>query len=421
MRSEIISVGTELLLGQICNSNARDLSQELARLGIDVFFHTVVGDNRDRLRSLLSLAWQRSQLIVLTGGLGPTDDDVTREEVAEFLGRELQRHCEWEDKLRCYFARREREMTGNNLRQALVPEGASILPNPNGTAPGLWLEEKGRQLILLPGPPAEAIPMFRKSVAPRLRTSLPHPQGVIRSRVLKVWGMGESQVEERLYSLLRAQGNPTLATLAKEQEIWVRLTAKGASAKEADMRIEEWEPRVRELLGSAVFGCDEEDMENIVGNLLLKEGLTLSLAESCTGGLVSHRLSRIAGASAYLMCGLVCYSNRAKETVLGVDPRFLREFGAVSPQVAMNMARKARELGGSDLGLGITGVAGPHGGTEEKPVGLVFVALSREQGTRMERHVFPGSRHLVQSRASQAGLDLVRRHLQGESLLVREG
>lgn len=413
MKGEIISVGTELLLGQIVNTNAAFISQKLAELGIDVYYTTTVGDNAARLREVFTRSWQRSDLIILTGGLGPTMDDLTRETVADFLGLELVLNHDILAALRDYFASRGRVMTENNKKQAYFPAGAQILPNPNGTAAGVFLEKEGKVVVMLPGPPFEMVPMFENEVVPRLENLLAGRREVIKSRVLKLYGVGESQLETMLQDLLEKQSNPTLATLAKENEIQLRLTAKASLPERAEKLLAEMEAEIRKRVGQFVFAVDDETMEEVVGILLRQRGATISVAESCTGGLIGHRLTEVPGSSAYFQYGVVTYSNEAKEKLLHVDGELLRRFGAVSSQVARAMAAGVRELGKTSLGLAVTGIAGPEGGRPGKPVGLVYIALATQAEVHVESHNFRGPRPVIKKRASQAALNLVRKYLLG--------
>lgn len=420
MKGEIISVGTELLLGQIVNTNACYLSEKLANLGIDVYYTTTVGDNPSRLREVIALGWQRSDLVILTGGLGPTMDDLTRETLADFLGLELILDTSVLANLRCIFADRGREMTKNNIKQAYFPAGAQVLPNPNGTAAGMMLQREGRIVVLLPGPPFEMVPMFEKEVIPRLRSLLGKDQQVIKSRILKLYGIGESYLETVLQSLLENQGNPTLATLAKENEMHLRLTAKADLPQAAQELLAEMEGEIRRLVGKYIFAADDETMEEAVGKALLEKGKTISVAESCTGGLIGHRLTEVAGSSDYFRYGIVSYSNEAKQSLLGVEPQLISQYGAVSSQVAEAMAVGVRELGSTSLGLAVTGIAGPGGGSTDKPVGLVYVALATGGRTYVERNNLRGPRRVVKSRASQVALNFVRRYLQGYLEEIKE-
>lgn len=413
MEAEIISVGTELLLGQIANTDAQYLGERLAELGIDLHRVTTVGDNAARLRSALEAAWERADLIILTGGLGPTQDDLTKETVAEFLGLELVLDEAALEHIRCFFARTGRTMPPANAKQALIPAGGEALPNEYGTAPGVWVEKDGRIVVILPGPPFELKPMFENTVAGKLRQRLAGERKVIKSRVLKLYGIGESHAEELVRDLIATQTNPTLAPYAKETEIQFRLTAKAGSEEEAEAMLARLEEKVRERLGRYIFARDAETMPEVVGRLLSTRGESLAVAESCTGGLVADWITNVPGSSAYFLGGVVAYSNALKEKLLGVPGSILQEEGPVSSAVAEAMARGVRALAGADYGAAVTGLAGPDGGTPEKPVGLVFVAAANGQKTVSERYEWRGSRLVIKRRAAQATLNLVRKLILG--------
>lgn len=409
MKAEIITVGTELLLGQIANTNAQYLSERLAELGIDVFWQTAVGDNTGRLKEIFRLSLTRSDLIILCGGLGPTKDDLTRETVAEVLGLPLKPDQAWEERLKDFFARLGRRMTDNNRRQALVPEGASLLMNRHGTAPGLFIEHQGKDVVLLPGPPRELEPMFENEVIHRLTGK--EGSRLILSTVLKVVGLGESAMEEAIADLIDNQSNPTLAPLAKHTEVHLRLTAKADTRQITEKLLGDMENKVRERLGVAVYGTGDETLAGAVARLLLSGGWKLAVAESCTGGLLAHQLTNCPGISASFLQGIVAYSNAAKQEVLRVNSSLLRDFGAVSEEVARAMAENLRRHSGGDLALAITGIAGPDGGSESKPVGLVYVALATPQGVDCRRFNFWGEREAIKERAVAAALNMIRLYL----------
>lgn len=417
MRCEIISVGTELLMGQTTNTNARDIAKELLSLGIGVYYQTVVGDNEQRLAEVFELALQRSDLIILTGGLGPTDDDLTREAVARVLGLPLEKSLLWEQKLQEFFSRFKRPMAEINLRQAMVPRGGKVLINDRGTAPGILLEEKGKIIILLPGPPREALPMFREQVIPFLREKLSGEGelAVLRSKVLRIIGLGESVMAEMIQEHLKNQGNPTIAPLAKGAEVHLRLTARGETEKEAESLLNAKAEEIKKVLGDYIYGEDEEELELAVARLLWQSGKTIALAESCTGGMLSHRLTNIPDSSRYMLAGLVTYSNEAKSEILGVDPALIASAGAVSSQVAEAMAKGARRLCRADIGVGITGIAGPGGGTAQKPVGLTYIALESQDFKICKRFEFWGERLDIKLRATQSALYLLYQYLRGKN------
>jgi len=408
MRAEIISVGTELLLGQIVDTNAAFLSRELAALGIDLYHRTTVGDNPERLRQAVEDALSRAELVITIGGLGPTTDDLTKEVVAQVLGLELVLDQPSLARMEAYFRQLGRKMTENNYKQAFIPAGGQALPNLHGTAPGVAVRWKERLVVCLPGPPHELEPMFRDYVRPLLQTG---QNGVIFSRVLKISGRGESAVAEEIADLLAAQTNPTIAPLASPGEVKLRLTARAASTAAAEELITGMEARIRERLGLAVFGVDDETLEEVVVRLLAGRRETLAVAESCTGGLLAGQLTEVPGASAVFERGVVTYSNRSKVELLGVPEEVINTYGAVSAEVARSMAAGIREQAGTDWGIGITGIAGPGGGTAEKPVGLVYVGLEGPAVSLVKKLNFPGSRQIVRRRTVQTALDLLRLEL----------
>ncbi|MBT9143067.1 MAG: putative competence-damage inducible protein [Dehalococcoidia bacterium] len=407
MKTEIIAVGTELLLGQITNTNARYLSEKLAERGIDVYWHTVVGDNPQRVAETFSIALNRADLIIFSGGLGPTMDDLTKETVADVLGLTLEKDEAWEKELEEIFARLERKMTDNNYKQALIPSGARLLINNHGTAPGIWLEHGGKIVVLLPGPTRELMPMFTDQVL----QLLPKKNGVILSRVLKITGIGESAMEERIADLLANQTNPTIAPLAKHAEVHLRLTAKAVTRGEALNLLDTTELSVLKRLGEVVFARDEETMADKLASLLVKRNMTIAVAESCTGGLLAHLLTNVSGSSTYFLQGQVVYSNRSKTELLGVPSELIEKHGAVSEEVARSMAENLRIRSHSDLAVAITGVAGPTGGTAEKPVGLVFMAIATAEGIFCSKFNFIGNRETIKERAAMAALNMLRLYL----------
>lgn len=409
MNAEIVSVGTELLLGDIVNTNAQFLAKELAELGINVYFQSVVGDNPERLRQTLETAFSHSELVITTGGLGPTMDDLTKETAAAFFGKQLVEDAGWRRLLEEMFASRGRTMTPNNLKQALVPAGARCLYNANGTAPGIIMEEGGRMMVLLPGPPREMRPMFLEQVKPVLEAK---QQVTLVSRTLRVAGIGESQLETMLMDLMEAQTNPTIALYADPLEALVRITAKAPTRAEGEAMLDPVEAAIAKIVGNAIYGYGRDtSMAQVTGELLLKKGLTIALAESCTGGLLTAALVETPGISAILKEGAVTYSNEAKMRRLGVSAETLERFGAVSRETAAEMAAGIAKTAGTDIGVSTTGVAGPGGGTPEKPVGLVYVGLSfRGEVTTKELRLM-GDRSRIRNLAVYHALDMVRRAL----------
>ncbi len=404
-RAEIVSVGTELLLGQIVDTNAAKLGRELSGLGIAVYRRTTVGDNHDRLLTALKAGLAENDLVITIGGLGPTMDDITRDVLAEAMGDTLQRDDKYARRLEAFFRSRNVQMVESNLRQAMVPTQGRVLDNPNGTAPGLLFEKDGKIGIALPGPPSEFNPMVDNHVVPYLRTKT--GSATIQSRVLRICNMGESLVEDRVKDLM-LDSNPTVAPYAKTGEVHLRVSARADDRETADRMVDE---RVREVvarLGDHVYAFDDEPIEAAVVRLLIQQELTVATAESCTGGLLAARITDVPGSSQVFLGGAVTYSNEAKSDMVGVDKGLIDAYGAVSPQVAEAMARGARERFGAHFGIGITGIAGPGGGTPEKPVGLVYIGVANSEGVRVEKSNFLGSRADVRYRSAHFALVMLR-------------
>lgn len=409
MDAEIIAVGSEMLTAHGQDTNSLYLTGKLNSLGIEVRFKTIVGDNRDRLANVVEVALKRSVLIILTGGLGPTEDDITREVVAEVTARALRENAEVRDRIENRFRRLGRAMPPNNLRQALVPEGAEWIENPNGSAPGIWLEHGDATAILLPGPPWELESMFDASCMPRLaRYAGPER---IRTRVYKVIGMPESEVDRRIAPLYAALTNPVTTVLAKPGVIEIHLRARAATDEEAEALLTDLGDRIELALGDAVFSTRGETLEEVVGMYLVMKRLTIAVAESCTGGLLSQRLTATPGSSNYFLGGVVCYSNQLKTSFMGVPAEVIEEQGAVSKQVAKGLSESVRRRVEASIGIGITGVAGPGGGTPEKPVGLVFIGMADQRGTTVKEFRFPGNRERIRYWASQMALEMIRRRV----------
>lgn len=406
MTVELISVGTEILLGNIVNTNAAYLAEQCAGLGLSCYYQSVVGDNEERLTLTLKSAMERSDIVICSGGLGPTEDDLTKEVTAKACGLELVTDEGWRERIAEFFALRGSTPTENNWKQALVPEGAVVLYNPNGTAPGLIIERDDVRVILLPGPPGELIPLFAEQVKPYLEKLTP---GVIYSQTVKICGLGESMVETQVKDLIDAQSNPTLATYAKTGEVHIRVTASAGDAKEAKKLTK---PVVKELkarFGENIYTAEEDvTLEKAVEELLLANGLTLTCAESCTGGLLSARLVNVPGSSEVFRSGLVTYSNKAKRKLLGVKKSTLQKYGAVSAKTAEEMAKGAANLSKCDVTVSVTGIAGPDGGTKEKPVGLVYIACNIKGKVEVREYHFSGSRAKVRESAVSAALTLLR-------------
>lgn len=418
LQAELVFVGTELLLGEILNTNAQYLSERLALLGVDVYHQVTVGDNADRLRAVLEQALGRSDVVITSGGLGPTADDITREVAAEVAGRPLKLDAALVAGLEAWFAGRKRPMTENNKRQCMVPDGATVLPNDRGTAPGLIIPVGAKAIVLLPGPPIELRPMFEQQVVPFLTSRMGGTPLRLVSRVLRFVDIGESSLEDALRDLLAAQTDPTIAPYAKTSEVHLRLATKAANQAEGLARIAPVEAAIRARVGQYLYGVDECSLEEAVGRLLEERGLTLTLAESCTGGLVAKRVTDVPGSSGWFSMGFTTYSNEAKMRFLGVPEALLAEHGAVSEPVARAMAQGALERAGADVAVAISGIAGPGGGTAEKPVGTVCFALAgREPAGAWSRTLrLWGSRADVRERSAVQALAMVRRYLLGQKM-----
>ena len=406
MIAEIVAVGTELLMGQIANTNAQYISRRLAELGINVYFHSVVGDNPARLEETLKKALIRSDIVITTGGLGPTKDDLTKETIARTMNRNLVFHAEILELIREFFMRKHRQMVSNNEKQAYLPDNSIIIPNPNGTAPGCIIEENGKTVIMFPGPPKEMQPMFDQTVFAYLRekTGL-----VLVSRMLKVFGIGESELETRLMDLIDQQDNPTIAPYVAQGEVTVRVTARCEKKEEAGRLLA---PVVREIearLGEMVYSHEGESLEQVVFNLLRENALVMATAESCTGGLLAERMTSLPGASQVFQRGYVTYANQAKIDDLGVSESTLDAFGAVSRETALEMVRGLVQRTGASVGAAITGIAGPDGGTAEKPVGLVFIAVTVKNKTACKCFELMGNRERIRNDACMRALDMIRR------------
>lgn len=409
LTAEIIAIGSELLAPTRTDTNSLWLTEQLNRIGIDVKLKTIVGDDDVRLEEAIKDAVKRSRVVITTGGLGPTEDDVTRKVAARALGRRLVLNESVLREIRDRFAQYKMTMPERNSRQAMVIDGADVLDNPNGSAPGLYLEHEGCAIALLPGPPREMQPMFESFVRPRLAEK----SGDVRfaRRVLRVAGMGESAIDEKIAPIYTRYENPQTTILFNSSEVEIHLSAHGRSEAEAETLLDDLSEKIEDKLGNSIFAFRGETMEQVVGLKLSVGGFTVAVAESCTGGLIAQRLTDVPGSSKYFVEGVVTYSNASKTRLLGVDPKLILAEGAVSASVAEAMAEGVREHAGTDFGLAVTGIAGPDGGTEEKPVGLVFVALADDAHTEHRRLTLPGDRHLVRWRASQAVLDLLRRRL----------
>jgi nicotinamide-nucleotide amidase len=409
--AEIVTIGTEILLGDLVDTNTAWLSARLATLGVGVYRHTTVGDNRHRIADTLKEAASRADLVITTGGLGPTSDDLTNECLAAVTSREMVEYPEARAHVDEMFRRFGREPTANNYKQALFPEETELIPNPLGTAMGALLEAEGTLFATLPGVPSEMRGMFEETLQPLIRN---RSDGSIISRTLWFAGIGESALAEKVQDFLDA-ADPTVAPLAGQGKVRLRITTRAATQEEAEDRIAPVEEEILVRLGEYYFGEDEETLESAVARLLQAQHSTLALAESCTGGLLAKLLTDMPGSSEYFKEGLVTYSNESKERLLGVPREMLAEHGAVSEPVARKMAAGARKLSGADLGLSVTGIAGPDGGTEEKPVGLVFVGLSDAEVTfaeRLDLSAWARSRDAIRERSANRAFDLLRLRLE---------
>ena len=408
MKAEIIAVGSELLTPDRVDTNSLFLTEELNKLGIEVLRKTIVGDNRELLAEAFRDALNRVPVVITSGGLGPTEDDLTRETVAELLGRRLQRNEEVVRAIEARFRSFKRDMPAVNLRQGMVPEGAEVLENPRGTAPGLWIEDKGRMVALLPGPPRELKPLFLEQVLPRLRR---HVSGVrMFHRELRVTGLGESHVEERIRPIYTRYPHVNTTILAAPGEVQIHLRIWTEDATQAETTLDEIVRSFELALGDRIFAHKDVPLEDVVAELLTTNRATISTAESCTGGLLAERLTRIPGSSTYFLGGVVSYSNERKTVWTEVPAELIASKGAVSAEVAVALAEGIRRSVGSTFGVGITGIAGPGGGSEEKPVGTVHIALATPTGTKERLVHLPGDREMIRFHASQLALDMVRVH-----------
>lgn len=413
---ELIFVGTELLLGNIVNTNAQFLSEKCASLGLSVYFQNVVGDNEERLALVLQTALERSDVVILSGGLGPTEDDLTKETAAKVFGLPLLEDGRAREMLEQYFSQQNRVMTENNRKQALVPQGAIVLYNKNGTAPGIMIEKGQKTAILLPGPPDELIPMFRDQVVPYLQGKRPE---TIRSVMVKICGIGESQTETMIMDLIDSQTNPTIATYAKVGEVHLRVTAKAKDEKTAKNMMKPVLKELKKRFGDNIYSTEEEEtLEEVVVHLLEKKKLTLCTAESCSGGMVASRIVNVPGASEVFKAGFVTYSNKAKRKYLGVNKHTLQKYTAVSREVAKEMAKGGVFETDADICVSITGLAGPDG-MDDKPAGLVYIGCYYKDRFTVEEFHFKGNRSKVRTLATIRALDLVRRCILNDGMITK--
>ncbi|NLM60229.1 MAG: competence/damage-inducible protein A [Clostridium sp.] len=417
MKAEILAVGTELLMGQITNTNAQYISQKLNSIGIDVYYHSVVGDNSGRLKESLLNALNRCDLVIIAGGLGPTQDDLTKETVADVLEKKLVLHEESLERIKLFFDRMKREMTDNNIKQAYLPEGCTVIENNNGTAPGCIVEKDAKIVVMLPGPPKEMKPMLDDTVIPYLEQKSGYKTV---SKYLRVFGIGESQLEDRIMDLVDAQKEVTIATYAKEGQVTVRLTTKCKTYEEAIFKIKPVEEEIAGRLGDNLYSTEDEELEYVASKLLIEHGITISLAESCTGGMIASRLTDVPGISKVFNRGIVSYSNEAKMENLSVSPETLEKYGAVSRQTAIEMAEGVRKTAKTDLGISVTGIAGPDGGTDQKPVGLVYVALADKSGCDCRELRLTGNRDRIRNMTTLYVFDMIRRYVLGAVRINKE-
>lgn len=404
---ELISVGTEILLGNIVNTNAAYLAEQCATLGLSNYYQVTVGDNEERLTDTIRTAYDRSDIVILSGGLGPTQDDLTKETVAKVLNKKLVLDEHSKELIQEFFDKKGIQPTDNNWKQAMVPEGAVVLDNANGTAPGIIVEEGNKCVIMLPGPPNELIPMFEDSVRPYLNEK---EQGIIYSKTVKICGVGESKVESEIIDLLEKQVNPTIAPYAKNGEVHLRVTAKAVDEKNAKKLLKPVVKELKSRFGTNVYTTDPEvSLEQAVVDLLLANDLTVSTVESCTGGLLAARLINVAGVSEVFKLGHITYSNKAKRKILGVKRSDLEKYGAVSEKVANDMAKGAATFTKADVVVSVTGIAGPDGGTTQKPVGLVYIGCYVKGKITVKEYHFSGNRSKIRESAVSAALTLMRK------------
>lgn len=408
MNAEILAVGTELLMGQIANTNAQYISQRLNSIGINVYYHSVVGDNPVRLKDALELALSRADVVIMTGGLGPTQDDLTKETVAEIMGKKLILHEESLKKIEGYFKRVNRPMVKNNIKQAYLPENCIVIKNNNGTAPGCIIEKENKTVVMLPGPPSEMRPMLDETVIPYYEAK---SSKKIVSKYLRVFGVGESLLEEKLIHLIENQSNVTIATYAKEGEVTIRITTKNNDEAIALRDLLEIKKEIIDIIGDSLYSDEDKELYQVVAETLIQNRVTIAFAESCTGGLISSVITDIPGISAVFDRAVVTYSNKSKVESLGVKEETLDKFGAVSRETAIEMAEGIRSIAGTDLGLSVTGIAGPDGGSEEKPVGLVYIALASKNGTHCKELKLAGNRRKIRNNTVLNSFDIIRKWL----------
>ncbi|HJN17949.1 MAG TPA: competence/damage-inducible protein A [Armatimonadota bacterium] len=413
MTAAVLTIGTELLRGRIVNTNAAWISQRLTELGIDVVYQATVGDHLDEIVDVLQRAGAVSKVVIVTGGLGPTQDDLARESLAELTDRPLEEDPEAVAHLKAFFARRGYNFTGNNVKQATRPRGAELLENVCGTAPGVYLEHEGVVYIAVPGPPTEMHEMMERHALPRILGFLGEPTGHRLLKRLRLCDVGESSCAQILEDVMRPDANPLVCSYASPGEVVLEITARAETEAEAEAMLAARDAEIRERLPGNVYATGDDGMEAALGLALREQGKTITTAESCTGGLIASRITDVSGASEYFLQGIVSYSNDAKMRLLGVPAELLAEHGAVSGPVARAMVEGAREVAGADFAIAVTGIAGPTGGTDEKPVGLVYIAVGDESGAVVEEYTWPGTRYQFKQRVSQTALNMARKRVLG--------
>lgn len=408
MKAEILSIGTEILLGDIVNTNAQFLSKALADLGIDVYYQSVIGDNEERILKAFKEGFERADIIVTTGGLGPTQDDLTKELAAKYFNKELYLHKSTLEWIKDYLKIKDEEVLESNKKQAYIPEESIILENKNGTAPGLIINESNKILIILPGPPKEMKAMFNDKVLEYLSDLTGY---IIKSKTLRFLGIGESIIAKKVDNIIKNSKNPTVAPYAKDYEAILRITAKDKNEEICNKLIEEKCNEIKEILGEYIYGEDDETIQGVVGKILCEKKLTISTAESCTGGMVAETLISFAGISEVFKEGVITYSNEAKIKRIGVKEETLKEYGAVSKETAKEMAEGVAKLANTNIAISTTGIAGPGGGTEEKPVGLVYVGIYINGETIVEKLNLNGNREAIRRKATMNALNILRKEL----------
>jgi nicotinamide-nucleotide amidase len=404
LNAEIITVGTELLLGEIINTNVKYISEQLANIGVNVYYQSTVGDNETRLTESFHIAMKRVDLIILTGGLGPTEDDLTKEVISKAINKRLIVDEYSLNNIVEYFKAKNIVMTNSNKKEALIPEGTTVLKNNNGTAPGCLIEYNDKIIILLPGPPSEVVPMFSEHVLPYLNKK---SQNIISSSTIKLIGIGEAQVEEGLRDLIDIQSNPTIATYAKIHEVTIRITAKGKEEKEIEKLIKPIKEEVYKRYSKYIYGEDENTLEEIIIKKLIQKNMNISCAESLTGGMLCQTLINYPSSSKVFIEGAVTYSDESKINRLGVNPKTLMEFGAVSKEVAIEMAEGIAKTSNTNIGVATTGIAGPSGATKNKPIGTVYIAVCINGKTEVQHFLFKGNRNKIRINSTYKAMNMI--------------